>query len=62
VTIAKRPFVWAGMARDKQVIWVKKEQEYFCKGELDNPNQIESKGEFFSAVIPGRAKHEPRNP
>jgi hypothetical protein len=32
VTIAKRPFVWAGMARDVEVIWVKKEQEYFCEG------------------------------
>jgi hypothetical protein len=30
VTIAKRPFVWAGMARDMQVIWVKREREYFC--------------------------------
>jgi hypothetical protein len=32
VTIAKRPFVWAGMARDVQVIWVKSEPKYFCKG------------------------------
>jgi hypothetical protein len=31
VTIAKRPFVWAGMASDMQVIWVKSEPEYFCK-------------------------------
>jgi hypothetical protein len=31
VTIAKRPFVWAGMARVMQVIWVKSEPEYFCK-------------------------------
>jgi hypothetical protein len=30
VTIAKRPFVWAGMARDMQVIWVRREREYFC--------------------------------
>ena len=30
VTIAKRPFVWAGMARDMQVIWVESEPEYFC--------------------------------
>jgi hypothetical protein len=35
VTIAKRPFVWAGMARDMQVIWVRRKQEYFCKGGLD---------------------------
>jgi hypothetical protein len=31
VTIAKRPFVWAGMARDVEVIWVKSEPEYFCE-------------------------------
>jgi hypothetical protein len=30
MTIAKRPFVWAGMARDVQVICVKSEPEYFC--------------------------------
>ena len=33
VTIAKRPFVWAGMARDIEVIWVKRERKYFCKGD-----------------------------
>jgi hypothetical protein len=32
VTIAKRPFVWAGMAMDIEVIWVKWEREYFCEG------------------------------
>jgi len=31
VTIAKRPFVWAGMARDMQVIWVRKERKYFFR-------------------------------
>ena len=31
VTIAKRPSVWAGMARDMEVIWVKSERKYFCK-------------------------------
>jgi hypothetical protein len=35
VTIAKRPFVWAGMAGDMQVICVGREQEYFCEGGLD---------------------------
>src|ERR1700677_4522381 len=30
VTIAKRPFVWVGMAADIEVIWVKSEPEYFC--------------------------------
>jgi len=33
VTIAKRPSVWAGMARDMQVIWVGKERKYFCEGD-----------------------------
>jgi hypothetical protein len=32
VTIAKRPSVWAGMAIDMQVIWVRSEPEYFCEG------------------------------
>jgi hypothetical protein len=27
------------MARDMQVIWVKREREYFCEGGLDDPNQ-----------------------
>jgi hypothetical protein len=31
VTIAKRPFVWAGMAVGIEVIWVKSEPEYFCR-------------------------------
>jgi hypothetical protein len=35
VTIAKRPFVWAGMGRVVEVIWVKSEPEYFCEGGLD---------------------------
>jgi hypothetical protein len=30
VTIAKRPSVWAGMAWDVEVIWVRSEPEYFC--------------------------------
>jgi hypothetical protein len=33
VTIAKRPFVWAGMARDVEVIWLRSEPEYFAKGD-----------------------------
>jgi hypothetical protein len=31
VTIAKRPSVWDGMARDMQVIWVGRESKYFCE-------------------------------
>ena len=34
VTIAKRPFVWAGMARDMQVIWIRG-QEKFGKSEIN---------------------------
>ena len=41
VTIAKRPFVWAGMARVVEVIWVKRERKYFCKGGLDRANQLD---------------------
>ena len=33
VTIAKRPSVWAGMAKDMQVSWVRREWEYFCEGD-----------------------------
>src|ERR1700728_1174079 len=35
VTIAKRPFVWAGMARDMQVIWVRG-QDKFGKSEIND--------------------------
>jgi hypothetical protein len=35
VTIAKRPLVWAGMAKDMQVIWVRG-QEKFGKSEIDH--------------------------
>jgi hypothetical protein len=35
VTIAKRPFVWAGMAGEAEVICVRRKQQYFCKGGLD---------------------------
>jgi hypothetical protein len=31
VTIAKRPSVWGGTAMDIDLIWVKREAEYFCK-------------------------------
>ena len=32
VTIAKRPFVWAGMAGDREVICARSEPKYFCEG------------------------------
>jgi hypothetical protein len=35
VTIAKRPFVWTGMAKDMQVIWVRG-QEKFGKSEINH--------------------------
>jgi hypothetical protein len=29
------------MARDVEVIWVKRERKYFCKGGLDDPNHVD---------------------
>jgi hypothetical protein len=40
VTIAKRPFVWAGMARGDEVIWLKSEPKYFCEGGLDRQHRL----------------------
>jgi hypothetical protein len=37
VTIAKRPSVWDGTARDKEVIWVRRERKYFCKWGWTHP-------------------------
>jgi hypothetical protein len=45
--------------RDMQVIWVKWEQEYFCEEGWTGRNRLNPKKNFFSPVIPGRAKHEP---
>ena len=59
MTIAKRPSVWAGMGSDIEVIWVKRESEYFFKGGWTTQIRLRLKENFFSAVIPGRAKHEP---
>jgi hypothetical protein len=39
------------MAGDVEVIWVKREWKYFCRGGLDDPNQIETKGDFLFAVL-----------
>jgi hypothetical protein len=47
------------MARDVEVIWVKRESEYFFKGGWTTQIRLRLKENFFSAVIPGRAKHEP---
>jgi hypothetical protein len=51
VTIAKRPFVWAGMEKDVQVIWVKKEQEYFCEEDWTTQITLESLGKSSSEKI-----------
>jgi hypothetical protein len=59
VTIAKRPFVWAGMAADRGVICVRRKQQYFCKGDWTGSIKLIPKENFFSVVIPGRTKHEP---
>jgi hypothetical protein len=53
VTIAKRPFVWAGTAEDVEVIWVRREWEYFCNGGWTGGIRLNAKQNFFSAVIPG---------
>jgi hypothetical protein len=53
VTIAKRPFVWAGTATDMQVIWVKSEPEYFYGKDWTTQIRLNPKENFFSAVTPG---------
>src|ERR1700691_15782 len=52
VTIAKRPFVWAGMAGDIEVIWVKWEPEYFCKEDWTTQIRLNPRENFFSARHP----------
>jgi hypothetical protein len=44
------------MARDVEVIWVKREREYFCAGDWTTQIRLNAKENFFSAVIPGRGK------
>jgi hypothetical protein len=51
VTIAKRPSVWAGMADDVEVIWVKSEPEYFCEGDWTTQITLESLGKLSSGGI-----------
>src|ERR1700691_1909772 len=46
VTIAKRPFVWAGMTDDIEVIWVKSEPEYFCAGDWTTQINLKLKENF----------------
>jgi hypothetical protein len=40
------PLKWDGMAADIGVIWVRREPIYFCKGGLDDPNQLDPTEEF----------------
>jgi hypothetical protein len=56
VTIAKRPFVWVGIARDMQVIWVKSEPEYFCGKDWTTQIRLNPKRNFFSAVTRNRRR------
>ena len=60
VTIAKRPFVWAGMANDIEVIWVKREPEYFCEEDWTGVSVICPSGALHHVifVIPGRERSE----
>jgi hypothetical protein len=53
VTIAKRPYVWDGIPRDIDLIWVKREAEYFRKQHWTGQIELIPQ-ENFSSVIPGR--------
>jgi hypothetical protein len=45
VTIAKRPFVWAGTADGVEVIWLKSEPKYFCEKDWTSKRLICLSGE-----------------
>src|ERR1700677_3849755 len=49
VTIAKRPFVWVGMAADIEVIWVRRERKYFCEKDWTTQIRLKLKVNFSSA-------------
>jgi hypothetical protein len=51
VTIAKRPFVWAGMARDIEVIWVKRESKCFFRQGWTGEIRLIAQQNFISARI-----------
>jgi hypothetical protein len=51
VTIAKRPFVWAGMARDIEVIWVKRESKCFSRRGWTWQIRLIAQQNFISARI-----------
>ncbi len=46
VTIAKRPFVWAGTAADVEVIWVKGERKYFWERDWTGGIKLKNKEDF----------------
>ena len=52
VTIAKRPSVRDGMAKDMWVIWVRWERKYFCDEDWTGGIGLNPKENFLSAVIP----------
>jgi hypothetical protein len=50
VTIAKRPFVWAGMAKDMQVIWVRREWKYFFEEDWTTQISLNCFNKFVLAI------------
>jgi hypothetical protein len=54
VTIAKRPSVWDGMAKDIDLIWVGREREYFCK--WDWTAELRNSPSGKSADLPALAR------
>jgi hypothetical protein len=50
VTIASRPFVWDGTAKDMQVIWVRRERKYFLKEDWTGRHSLNC----FNKIAPAR--------
>src|ERR1700679_2146196 len=61
VTIAKRPFVWAGMARDQQVICLKRQWKYFCKGDWTTQISLNRKENFSPPSFRGVRSTSPES-
>jgi hypothetical protein len=45
-------------AKDIEVIWVRSEGEYFCRGDWTTQIRLNSKENFFFAVIPLGGKRD----
>jgi hypothetical protein len=60
VTIAKRPSVGNGMARDKPVIWVKWKERYFCEQgwTCKPPNDLSGKSDGMTLGTHHGKKHQ----